>query len=101
MTAHHITPSGRRVTLNVYVEKGKAERAAYAMDSLIRSMRGGKDYDAEFGKRMKGSGPYAWQISRRFEIAAKKLGLSRGRSMTLNADLFVPPSGHGVQLSLL
>jgi DNA repair photolyase len=69
--------------------------------SLIRSMRGGKDYDAEFGKRMKGSGPYAWQISRRFELAAKKLGIRKGRNMQMNTDLFVPPSGHGVQLSLL
>ena len=68
--------------------------------SLIRSMRGGKDYDAEFGKRMKGAGPYAWQIARRFELTAKKLGLTR-RSASLNTDLFVPPSGHGVQLSLL
>jgi DNA repair photolyase len=38
--------------------------------SLVRSMRDGKDYDAEFGKRMKGAGPYAWQIARRFEMAA-------------------------------
>jgi DNA repair photolyase len=69
--------------------------------SLIRSMRGGKDYDAEFGKRMKGAGPYAWQISRRFEIAAKKLGLKKGRSMQMNTELFVRPDGHGIQLSLL
>lgn len=68
--------------------------------SLIRSMRGGKDYDAEFGKRMKGAGPYAWQISRRFEIATKRLGLMR-RGVTLRDDLFVPPAGGGVQLSLL
>ena len=67
---------------------------------LIRSMRGGKDYDAEFGKRMKGVGPYAWQISRRFELAAKKYGLTR-RSVSLNPELFVPPGGQGVQLSLL
>ncbi|MDB5522734.1 MAG: family radical protein [Rhizobium sp.] len=69
--------------------------------SLIRSMRGGKDYDAEFGKRMKGDGPYAWQLSRRFELAAKKLGIRKGRGIQLNTDLFVPPSGAGVQLSLL
>jgi DNA repair photolyase len=69
--------------------------------SLVRSMRGGKDYDSEFGKRMKGEGPYAWQISRRFELAAKKLGIRKSRGMTLNTELFVPPSGAGVQLSLL
>ncbi|MDO1581205.1 PA0069 family radical SAM protein [Rhizobium oryzicola] len=68
--------------------------------SLIRSMRGGKDYDAEFGKRMKGAGPYAWQISRRFEIATKRLGLAR-RGMALREDLFIPPVSGGVQLSLL
>ncbi|MGO4566611.1 PA0069 family radical SAM protein [Rhizobium sp. 2YAF20] len=68
--------------------------------SLVREMRGGKDYDAEFGKRMKGAGPYAWQISRRFELATKRLGLTR-RSIQLRGDLFVPPDGSGVQLSLL
>ncbi|OBZ92826.1 radical SAM protein [Pararhizobium polonicum] len=68
--------------------------------SLVRSMRGGKDYDAEFGKRMKGAGPYAWQIGRRFELAAKRLGLNVGKR-PLNCDLFVPPLGTGVQLSLL
>lgn len=68
--------------------------------SLVRSMRGGKDYDAEFGKRMKGAGPYAWQISRRFEMATKRLGMIR-RSMHLRDDLFTPPDGSGVQLSLL
>ncbi|MCM5692224.1 PA0069 family radical SAM protein [Sinorhizobium meliloti] len=68
--------------------------------SLIRSMRGGKDYDAEFGKRMKGSGPYAWQIGRRFELAAKRFGLNLTRRQ-LRSDLFVPPVGMGVQLSLL
>ncbi len=68
--------------------------------SLVRSMRDGKDYDAEFGKRMKGTGPYAWQIGRRFEMAVKRLGLGR-RGMHLRDDLFVPPSGSGVQLQLL
>ncbi|WP_139069891.1 radical SAM protein, partial [Tardiphaga robiniae] len=68
--------------------------------SLIRSMRCGKDYDAEFGKRMKGSGPYAWQIGRRFELAAKRLGLNLTRRQ-LRSDVFVPPLGRGVQLSLL
>ena len=68
--------------------------------SLVRSMRGGKDYDAEFGKRMKGAGPYAWQIARRFEMTAKRLELTRTRR-SLAVDGFVPPAGGGVQLSLL
>jgi DNA repair photolyase len=68
--------------------------------SLVRSMRGGKDYDADFGKRMKGAGPYAWQIGRRFELAAKRLELNLSKR-PLNCDLFVPPLGSGIQLSLL
>jgi DNA repair photolyase len=68
--------------------------------SLVRSMRGGKDYDAEFGKRMRGTGPYAWQIARRFDLTAKRLGLN-ARKAPLRTDHFVPPHGEGVQLSLL
>lgn len=68
--------------------------------SLIRSMRDGKDYDAEWGKRMKGAGPYAWQIGRRFEIAAKRLGLNSGR-LRLRTDLFKRPAAAGEQLVLL
>jgi len=67
--------------------------------SLIRSMRDGKDYDSEWGKRMKGAGPYAWQIGRRFEITAKRLGLNLQRT-TLRTDLFVAGK-HSEQLMLL
>ena len=68
--------------------------------SLIRSMRDGKDYDSEWGKRMKGAGPYAWQIGRRFEIAAKRLGLNVERRQ-LRIDQFVAGAGAGEQLMLL
>jgi len=47
--------------------------------SLVQSMHGGKDYDAQWGKRMAGSGPYAWMIGRRFEIAAMRLGYNERR----------------------
>jgi DNA repair photolyase len=68
--------------------------------SLIRSMRDGKDYDSEWGKRMKGAGPYAWQIGRRFEIAAKRLGLNAERR-TLRVDQFVAGANASEQLMLL
>ncbi|CAM5524999.1 DNA repair photolyase [Aquamicrobium terrae] len=68
--------------------------------SLIRSMRDGKDYDSEWGKRMKGSGPYAWQIGRRFEIAAKRLGINTVRRR-LRTDHFVPAARQYEQLTLL
>ena len=65
--------------------------------SLVRSTREGKLYEAEFGKRMKGTGPYAWMLGRRFEVAATRLGFATSR---LRSDLFEPPIRHAVQLAL-
>jgi DNA repair photolyase len=71
--------------------------------SLMQSMRNGKDYEAQWGRRMAGSGPYAWMIGRRFEMAAQRLGLSETRR-SLRADLFRKPAPAanevGAQLSL-
>ncbi|MBS7539412.1 aminopeptidase N [Ancylobacter lacus] len=39
ITEPFVTASGRTVELGIYVEAGKADRTAYAMDSLKRSMR--------------------------------------------------------------
>jgi DNA repair photolyase len=67
--------------------------------SLIRSMRGGADYDAEWGTRMRGVGPYAWQLGRRFELAIRRLKMAPMR-MSLRNDLFEPPVLPGTQLAL-
>ncbi len=67
--------------------------------SILRAMRGGKDYDATFGKRMTGTGPYAWALGRRFELAAKRLGLNKQKHRP-RTDLFEPPVPVGGQLSL-
>ena len=66
---------------------------------LIRDTRGGKDYDSAFGKRMKGSGPYAWMIGRRFEVACEKLRLN-ARKFTLTTEHFRHPNPVSEQLSL-
>jgi len=68
--------------------------------SLMRSTRGGKLYDAKWGERMVGDGPYAWMIGRRFEMAADRLGMNKS-SVELRTDLFTPPSRPGQQLKLL
>src|SRR3546814_7669252 len=52
------------------------ERAAHVM-SLIRQIRGGKDYDAQFGRRMRGEGPFADLIAARFANAHRRLGFGR------------------------
>ena len=67
--------------------------------TLIRDMRGGRDYDSQWGTRMKGTGPMAWMIGRRFEIACEKLGLNKRRSK-LTTDHFARPKRNGQQLSL-
>ena len=67
--------------------------------SLIRSTRGGKDYDAAWGQRQVGSGPYAWMIGRRFEMAAERIGFNATRRR-LRTDLFVKPEKEKAQLSL-
>ena len=68
--------------------------------SILRSMRDGRDYDATWGRRMRGGGPYAAAIRRRFELALKRLGMARARRDALDCTAFVPPAGAGVQLSL-
>jgi DNA repair photolyase len=69
--------------------------------ALIRQMRGGKDYDAQWGKRMTGSGPYAWMIGRRFEQACARLGLNVKKTR-LTTEHFNPPHrrAEAAQLSL-
>lgn len=70
---------------------------ATRVQSLIQSTRGGKMYDSAWGKRMTGTGPYAWTMGRRFEIASKRLGFG---SMSLRSDLFEPPRRRPQQLAL-
>ncbi len=66
--------------------------------SLIRQTRGGKDYDAEFGKRMTGGGPYAWMIRKRFDTACARFRLNVHKTELTTAH-FQPP-GVVQQLSL-
>ncbi len=72
------------------------DRASRVM-SLLRSMRGGKDYVSRFGERQTGTGPYADQIAARFELALKRHGLN-WRHLKLRTDRFQPPGP--AQLSL-
>jgi len=74
------------------------DRYQHVMNA-IRAMRGGKDYDAQWSKRMKGNGPYAWQIGRRFEIACRRLGFNEARRR-LDTGAFRPPVSDGDQLAL-
>lgn len=60
--------------------------------SRIRELRGGRDYDSRFGHRMRGQGPWAELLRRRFEEACRRHGLERGRSQPLTTAHFRPPN---------
>lgn len=81
-----------------WLEENVPDKAAHVI-SLIRAMHGGKDYDAEWGHRQRGKGPYAWQIGRRFEMATGRLGLNQTRR-PLDCSAFMVP-GAGKQLDLI
>ncbi|MCV4284795.1 PA0069 family radical SAM protein [Pseudomonas capsici] len=73
------------------------QRAEHVM-SLIRQTRGGEVYNSEFGSRMRGEGPFADLLARRYSIATTRLGLNRRESFHLDCNAFCPPGG---QMSLL
>ena len=61
-----------------WLEQHFPERAARVM-ARVREMRGGRDYDARFGARMKGEGVWAQLLAQRFSKAVARLGLNRER----------------------
>lgn len=77
------------------------QRAEHVM-SLIRQSRGGKDYDAEFGTRMRGTGVFAQLIARRFAAACRRYGLNdeNRNSAPLDTGSFRAPPRSGEQIGL-
>ncbi len=83
---HEVAPLFRE-----WLELHVPQRAAHVM-SLIRQMRGGKDYDANFKTRMRGEGVFADLIRRRFVVACQRLGIERrNEEVQLRTDLFRAP----------
>jgi DNA repair photolyase len=81
-----------------WLDSDYPDRARRVM-SLVRQMRGGKDYDAQWGQRMKGTGPVADLIRNRFVLARKKLGFADKRE-ALDCTQFRVPPRPGDQLKL-
>ncbi len=82
-----------------WLETNRPDRARHVM-ALVRSMRGGKDYDSNWNVRMTGTGPYAQMMARRFHMAVKRLGLNLP-AQPLATHKFRRPPRLGDQLSLL
>jgi len=75
-----------------WLEAHFPERAARVMNR-VREMRGGKDYDSDFAKRMHGEGVWADLIRQRFNKTVDRLGLGGfgGRFAGLDASQFRRP----------
>ena len=77
-----------------WLELHYPQRAAHVM-SLVQQMRGGRDYDSTFGRRMRGEGPFADVIHARFARARRALGFAE--LPPLRTDLFRPPRDESPQ----
>jgi DNA repair photolyase len=75
------------------------DRAAHVM-SLVNEMRGGRDNDPNFGSRMRGFGPYAELLRRRFQLACRRFGMNAAREPILTTSRFRPPVPAGGQFGL-
>jgi DNA repair photolyase len=73
-------------------------RAAKVM-ARIRDVHGGRDYDPEWGRRMRGEGLWSDLIAQRFDKACTREGLTINQP-PLRTDLFARPVQAGDQLSL-
>jgi DNA repair photolyase len=72
-----------------WLEAHFPERAARVMNR-VRDLRGGKDYDSDFSKRMHGEGVWADLIRQRFTKTVERLGMGglRGRFERLDVSQF-------------
>jgi DNA repair photolyase len=69
-----------------WLERHYPLKAKHVM-SRVHAMRGGRDNDPRFGRRMVGDGKLAELIGKRFEIASKRIGYN-GRQRELDTTLF-------------
>src|SRR5580704_16990445 len=74
-----------------WLRQHRPDRAERVL-SLVRQMRGGALYQAEFGLRMRGEGPIAQLLSARFAAAVKRLELNRIRFRLETMAFRVPES---------
>ena len=86
---HEVAP-----LFEAWLEAHYPERAAKVM-SLMRQCRGGKTYDAAFGKRFRGEGVFADLIAQRFQRASRQWNMQPRTEQGLNTRDFRPPRAQG------
>lgn len=90
-------PHGVKELFSEWLEKHLPDRKEKVLHR-IESVRDGRLNEASFGRRMRGSGPFAQQVQNLFRLWAARTGLSRNgpslstghfrRASSLQADLF-------------
>ena len=83
-----------------WLEEHFPQRAEHVM-SIVQQSRGGRDYDARFGVRMRGQGVFADLLQQRFVLATRKLGLRKNGLEGLSTHEFRPPPQNPGQMSML
>jgi DNA repair photolyase len=73
---------------------------AKRVQRLLREAHDGKIYQAEWGRRMQGTGEYADLLRRRFDLACRRLGLDPCREADLDVTRFRVPGRPGKQRRL-
>ena len=100
-TAMYVTlrlPLEIKTLFQEWLADARPDRAVRVM-SLIRQTRGGKDYDPDWSRRMKGTGPVADLIAARFRAAVRRYGLD-GPRRELDVTQFRVPANARAQLEL-
>jgi DNA repair photolyase len=96
-------PFGVSELFQAWLERHAPERKSKVL-SRIRSIRGGRLNDPEFGSRMHGEGVFAEQLHAMFQIACRRAGMN-GHGPRLSTESFRPSTETfrkpaGPQLSL-
>ncbi len=82
---HEVAPLFRQ-----WLDTAQPLRARHVM-SLVNQLSGGRDYDATFGRRQRGRGPFARLLAARFDKACARLSLHTGPAAPLDCGRFRPP----------
>jgi DNA repair photolyase len=91
-------PYGVKEVFEAWLDRHYPERKEKVL-SQIRSVRGGKLNQSEFGTRMRGTGIRADQVAQMFRVARRKAGIGDD-GPELSAAAFRRLEGKGAQLGL-
>ena len=90
-------PHGVKELWDDWLQRNAPDRRA-KVENRMRALSGGRLYDARFGVRQVGQGPFARHVNELFDLSCRRAGLSR-HAPALSAAHFRVPGG-GTQLGL-